>query len=104
MMQVEVCKVIPSCFEAEINEGPVSVLANGSSFLFFIIFEKVVKFPFCDAADLLLPALTAFQVSVKFYDTAAVLHVSPLLCSGSQQPLALCCLSNGNISALSLKL
>ncbi|CAI8022969.1 hypothetical protein GBAR_LOCUS13457, partial [Geodia barretti] len=84
MMQVEVCKVIPSCFEAEINEGPVSVLANGSSFLFFIIFEKVV--------------------SVKFYDTAAVLHVSPLLCSGSQQPLALCCLSNGNISALSLKL
>ena len=54
MMQVEVCKVIPSCFEAEINEGPVSVLANGSSFLFFIISEKVVKFPFYDAADLLI--------------------------------------------------
>ncbi|CAI7993116.1 hypothetical protein GBAR_LOCUS1188 [Geodia barretti] len=77
-MQVEVCKMIPSCFEAETYDGPVSVLANGSSF------EKVV--------------------SVKFYDTAAVLHVSPLLCSGSQQPLALCCLSNGHISALSLKL
>ena len=56
MMQVEVCKVIPSCFEAETNDGPVSVLANGSSFLFFIISENVVKSPFYNAADLSLTA------------------------------------------------
>ena len=52
MMLVEVCKVIPSCFEAETNDSPVSVLANGSSFLFLIISEKVVKYLFYNAADL----------------------------------------------------
>ena len=53
---MEVCKVIPSCFEAETNDSPVSVFANGSTFLFFIISEKVVKSPFYNAADFLITA------------------------------------------------
>ena len=41
--RIEGCKVIPSCFQTETSDGPVSVLANGSSFLYIVASEKVVR-------------------------------------------------------------
>lgn len=105
MEQLSRCKVIPSSFTVATSDDSFCVVANGSSYLYLIGSEKVVRILSFHQKHYSFHFV--LQVAIRFGGSSssslAVCHVSSLSCVGSQQLLALCCLSNGAISALSIQ-